>query len=185
MPVIFAAHGAPVLLDADALTLFAQRGDLAGLGATRPVLLTPHAAEFARVAGVPIDAVRADPVGQARELARRTRCHVLLKGQPSIVAELDGMVRINTVGSSDLAAAGMGDTLAGVIGAFLGAGSDPADAAALGLFYGSRAADLCALGRALSPGDVTEMLPSAFADPGLLAPPAGLPFVTFDQPPRW
>lgn len=176
---------APVLLDADALTLLARRGDLAELGATRPVLLTPHAAEFARVASVPLEAVRAHPVEHARELAARMHCDVLLKGQPSIVAEVDGTVRINTVGSSDLAAAGMGDTLAGVIGAFMAAGSDPADAAALGLFYGSRAADLCALGRALSPGDVAEMLPSAFANPGLREPPAGLPFVTFDQPPRW
>ncbi|HEX6590302.1 MAG TPA: NAD(P)H-hydrate dehydratase [Longimicrobiales bacterium] len=183
--VLETVERAPVLLDADALTLFAKRGDLAELGATRPVLLTPHAAEFGRVAGVSVDDLRADPVGQARTLAARVRCDVLLKGMPSIVAQPDGAVRINTVGSSDLAAAGMGDTLAGMIGAMLGAGSDPADAAALGLFYGSRAADLCALGRALSPGDVAEMLPAAFADPGRSEPPPGLPFVTFDQPPRW
>ena len=176
---------APVLLDADALTLFARRGGLAELGATRPVLLTPHAAEFARVAEVPIEDVRADPVGQARALAGRVGCDVLLKGLPSIVVSRDGVARINTVGSSDLAAAGMGDLLAGAIGAMLAAGADTSDAAALGLFYSSRAADLCALGRALSPADVAEAMPSAFDYAGATQPPAGLPFVTFDQPARW
>jgi len=176
---------APVLLDADALTLFAKRGGLRELGATRPVLLTPHAAEFARVAALPVEDVRADPVAQARALAQRIGTDVLLKGLPSVVATRDGIVRINTVGSSDLAAAGMGDMLAGVIGAFMAGGADTGDAAALGLFYASRAADMRALGRALGPSDVVETLPEAFDDPGLRAPPPGLPFVTFDQPARW
>ncbi|HUF12261.1 MAG TPA: NAD(P)H-hydrate dehydratase [Longimicrobiales bacterium] len=174
----------PVLLDADALTLLAAGGRLAEVAAARPTLLTPHAAEFARVADVEIDSVRADPVGRARELAARLGCWVLLKGLPSIVVAADGIVRINTVGSSDLAAAGMGDTLAGVIGAMMAAGSDPGDAAAIGLFYSSRAADLLDLGRALSPTDLAEALPRALGDAGRSAPPPGLPFVTFDQPPR-
>ena len=177
--------GAPTLLDADALTVLARRGELADLAASRPLLMTPHAAEFARVAGAELAEVRADPVAHARAFAARVGSTVLLKGLPSIVAEADGMVRINTVGSSDLAAAGMGDLLAGVIGAMMAAGPDPADAAALGLFYASRAADLRALGRALSPSDVAEALPDAFEAPGLLEPPPGLPFVTFDQPGRW
>lgn len=177
--------GAPLLLDADALTLLARRGILAEVCATRPTLLTPHAGEFERVAGASADEARADPVGQSRALAGRLGCDVLLKGLPSVVAGRDGRVRINTVGSSDLAAAGMGDTLAGAIGALLAAGADPGDAAALGLFYASRAADLLGLGRSLSPADVAEKLPDAFRDPGRLVPPPGLPFVTFDQPPRW
>jgi NAD(P)H-hydrate epimerase len=179
------AARAPVLLDADALTLLARRGQLEALGAMRPVLVTPHAAEFSRIADADIEEVRTDPVAHARAFATRASCTVLLKGMPSIVAEPDGVVRINTVGSSDLASAGMGDMLAGAVGALMAAGSDPADAAALGLFYSSRAADLRALGRALSPADVAESLPEAFDNPGAMVPPVGLPFVTFDQPARW
>lgn len=175
----------PVLLDADALTLLGKRRRLEEVAATHPVLLTPHAAEFARITQTGIESVRADPVPRARELAAELGCDVLLKGLPSLVAGRDGIVRINTVGSSDLAAAGMGDMLAGVIGALMAAGADPGDAAALGLFYASRAADLLGLGRSLSPTDVAEALPRAFDDPGALRPPAGLPFVTFDQPVRW
>lgn len=176
---------APALLDADALTLLARGDRLREVAASRATLLTPHPGEFARVASTSAEEARADPVGQARSLATRIGCDVLLKGLPSVVAGSDGVVRINTVGSSDLAAAGMGDTLAGAIGALLAAGVDAGDAAALGLFYASRAADLLGMGRALSPADLAEALPEAFDKPGRLAAPPGLPFVAFDQPPRW
>jgi NAD(P)H-hydrate repair Nnr-like enzyme with NAD(P)H-hydrate dehydratase domain len=78
----------------------------------------------------------------------------------------------------------MGDQLAGAIGAFLAAGVAPADAAALGLFYGGRAADLAELDTALSPMDVSRLLPRAFRSPGRRNAPFRMPFVSFDQPPR-
>jgi len=177
--------GAPVLLDADALTSLGESDDLPGVARGRPTLLTPHAGEFVAISGESMDDVLADPLGHARWLASELGGDVLLKGMPSLVAAPDGAVRINTVGSSDLAAAGMGDTLAGVIGALLGNGCAPGDAAALGLFHASRAADLCALGRSLSPTDVADALPRAFGDPGRLRAPHSMPFVTFDQPARW
>lgn len=175
----------PALLDADAVTLLAQRDALKETAARRPLVITPHPGEFARAARSTVQEVTSDPVTQARQLAGRLGCVVLLKGMPSIVAVPNGAVRINTVGSSDLASAGMGDHLAGVVGALLGAGVAPEDAAALGLFYSSRAADLAARGRALSPWDVSEALSDAFGRPGAVESPTGLPFVTFDQPPRW
>ena len=138
-----ATAGRPVLLDADALTLFAASGGaLAGLARERPVVLTPHPGEMSRLTGAPVAAIREDPLGTARALAASSRCVVLLKGAPSVVAAPDEPVLVNTVGSSDLAAAGMGDQLAGVIGALLAAGNDARTSAALGLFYSGRAADL-------------------------------------------
>lgn len=180
-----ATAGRPVLLDADALTLFAATGGaLAGLAHGRPVVLTPHPGEMSRLTGAAVAEIRADPLGAARALAAGSGCVVLLKGAPSVVAAPDEPVLVNTVGSSDLAAAGMGDELAGVIGALLAAGHDARTAAALGLFYSGRAADLAARGRSLSPLDVSDHLHRAFAAPGALHPPLGLPFVTFDQPTR-
>jgi NAD(P)H-hydrate repair Nnr-like enzyme with NAD(P)H-hydrate dehydratase domain len=109
----------------------------------------------------------------------------LLKGQPTLVAAPRRPLLINTVGSSDIAVAGMGDQLSGVIGALLAAGLAPREAAATGLFYSGRAADIAAKGRALSPRDVTDHLAAAFADAGPAESSLGLPFITFDQPPRW
>jgi NAD(P)H-hydrate epimerase len=184
--VLEATAGKPVLLDADALTLLAARGGdaLARLGGERPTVLTPHPGEMSRLTGRNVAEIRRDPLESARALAGASGCVVLLKGLPSVVGAPGEPVLVNTVGSSDLATAGMGDQLAGVIGALLAVGHDARTAAALGVFYSARAADLAARGRALSPLDVCEHLHRAFATPGARRPPLGLPFVTFDQPPR-
>ncbi len=178
-------HGCPTLLDADALTYVAGVPDLLrALAAERPLVLTPHPGEMERLIGRSIDDIRARPVECARALARDVGCVVLLKGQPSIIAAGDGHLLVNSTGSSDLAAGGMGDQLSGTIGAMLAAGASAADATGLGLFYAGRAADLAGRGRSLSPRDVSARLADAFARPGAVSPPFGLPFVTFDQPPR-
>lgn len=176
----------PVLLDADALNLVAAgtRMTLADIAGTRPVLITPHPGELHRLTGVAMDEILTDPVGAARDAAGRFGCVVLLKGQPSIVAGPEGRVFVNTTGSSDAATAGMGDQLAGTVGALLAGGCSPVDAATLGLFLAGRAADLADRGRALVPADVSASMHAAFDRPGASSSSLGLPFVTFDQPPR-
>jgi ADP-dependent NAD(P)H-hydrate dehydratase / NAD(P)H-hydrate epimerase len=178
--------GVPTLLDADALNVLAREPDrLRGLAGQRPLLVTPHARELSRLTGASMDEILADMPGAARQWARHFGCTVLLKGQPSLVASPDGALRVATTGSSDVAAAGMGDQLAGVIGALLAAGLGTDDAAALGLHLSGRAADLCGLGRSLGPRDVSSAMPAALNDPGPRSSSLGLPFITFDQPPRW
>ena len=176
----------PVLLDADAINLLAQRRDLLPrIAARRPVVLTPHVRELSRLAARPEAGILNDPIGSARAFAQENGVVLLLKGQPSIVAAPEQPVLVNTTGSSDLATGGMGDQLAGVIGALLAAGAAPREAAALGLFYAGRAADLARKGRSLSPQDVSEVLPRAFRSPGRRRPLRDLPFILFDQPARW
>jgi ADP-dependent NAD(P)H-hydrate dehydratase / NAD(P)H-hydrate epimerase len=176
----------PALLDADALNILAADHDsLAAVAARRPVVITPHAGELARLTRQPAETIAANAPGAARATARRFGCVVLLKGQPSLVAAPDGALCVNTVGSSDLASAGMGDQLAGVIGALLAGGNAPLEAACLGLFLSGRAADIAGLGRSLTPRDVSAHLAAALADPGLTSSALQLPFITFDQPPRW
>lgn len=177
----------PALLDADALNMLAATGvrELERLSAGRPVVITPHALELSRLTGDPLQSILDDPLAAARAAARRFGCAVLLKGQPSVVAAPDGTLLINTAGSSDVAAAGMGDQLAGTIGGLLAAGCDPLTAAALGLFLSGRAADIAGLGPALTPRDVSAHLAVAMQVTGPLASPLALPFVTFDQPLRW
>ena len=176
----------PVLLDADALNvLAAEAGALAAVAARRPVVITPHAGELSRLTHQSVEAIIGDAPAAARAAAQTFGCVVLLKGQPSLVATPEGALYVNTTGSSDLASAGMGDHLAGVIGALLAGGSAPLEAACLGLFLSGRAADIAALGRSLSPRDASGHLTAALAAPGLERSALELPFVTFDQPPRW
>ncbi len=183
--VLEQTRGLPTLLDADALNLLAgDAAQLRALAQQRPLLLTPHPRELSRLMQNDVSEILADPHAAANSFAQHTGAVVLLKGQPSVVAQTGQPLLINTVGSSDVAVAGMGDQLSGVIGAMMAAGLDVRDAAAVGLFYAGRAADIANLGRALSPQDVTAHLAQAFADPGPAESILGFPFITFDQPER-
>jgi ADP-dependent NAD(P)H-hydrate dehydratase / NAD(P)H-hydrate epimerase len=130
----------PVLIDADGLTILAAHPDL--LGSRRaPTVLTPHAGEFARLAGAPPGD---DRVGATRKLADALGATVLLKGNVTVIADPGGPVYLNPAGQSWAATAGSGDLLSGMIGALLAAGLPPSEAAAAAAFVHARAAELSA-----------------------------------------
>lgn len=176
-----ARGAAPLLLDADALTLLARHPELRD-EIERPLLLTPHPGEMARLLDRPISAIIADPFAAASEAAERFRCTVLLKGSPSLVAETGAPTLVNVAGHSGIATGGMGDVLSGAAGALLAVGAPPREAAALALFYAGRAAGIAGRGRGLIPRDVAEAIPAA-----LLEPPGEsdlhLPGIILDLPP--
>ena len=130
----------PVIVDADALTILAAHPDLVANRAA-PTVLTPHAGEFARLAGSPPGD---DRVGAARKLADGLGVTVLLKGNVTVVAEPGGWVYLNSAGQSWAATAGSGDVLSGIIGALLAAGLPGGEAAAAAAFVHARAANLSA-----------------------------------------
>jgi NAD(P)H-hydrate epimerase len=117
----------PVVVDADALTLYAGRVD-ALASARRPPILTPHPGEAARLLDTTTQAVEADRFSAARTLARRARATVLLKGVHTLIASPEGRVVVNGSGTAALATAGSGDVLAGIVAA-LACTLDPFDAA--------------------------------------------------------
>ena len=127
----------PVIVDADGLTLLGAHPELIE-GRNAPTVLTPHAGEFARLAGSPPGT---DRVGATRRLADQLGATVLLKGNVTVIAEPQGRVYLNAAGQSWAATAGSGDVLSGVIGALLAAGLPPGEAAAAAVFVHARAAD--------------------------------------------
>jgi hydroxyethylthiazole kinase-like uncharacterized protein yjeF len=175
----------PVLLDADALNILSERAEeLERLGAERPVAMTPHPGEASRLTGDTVAEIRANPLSAAEGMARRYHAAVLLKGAPSVVAAPGLPTLVNSAGTSAVATGGSGDVLAGACGAMLAGGLAPREALAVGLFFAGRAAECLDRGRGATALDLAEALPGAFAHPGASAPPPGLPFVLFDQPPR-
>ncbi|CAM3075488.1 NAD(P)H-hydrate dehydratase [Mycobacterium simiae] len=130
----------PVLVDADGLTILAAHPDLVA-NRKAPTLLTPHAGEFARLAGNPPGD---DRVGACRKLADALGVTVLLKGNVTVIADPGGPVYLNPAGQSWAATAGSGDVLSGMIGALLASGLPAAEAAAAGAFVHARAAALSA-----------------------------------------
>ncbi|MEY8017943.1 NAD(P)H-hydrate dehydratase [Mycobacterium servetii] len=126
----------PVIVDADALTILAERPELVA-NRDAPTVLTPHAGEFARLAGGPPGD---DRVGACRKLADELGATVLLKGNVTVIADPGGPVYLNPAGQSWAATAGSGDVLSGMIGALLAAGLPAAEAAAAAAFVHARAA---------------------------------------------
>lgn len=167
----------PLVLDADALNLAAAGAfDLAEIGRSRPLLLTPHPGEMGRLMK-PGDA---DPATAARAAAAAFGCAVLLKGAPSVVASPGGALVVDTQSSSDLAVAGMGDALSGVCGALMAQGLDAAPAGSVALYCTGRAAWLAGRGVSLTPSDVIRWLPEAIAEGGGAVCDLDLPFIVYD-----
>jgi len=152
---LIARSPVPVVADADAL--YAMEGRMAETVGGRPVVLTPHDGEYARLAGAPPGP---DRVSAARRLAASTGATVLVKGSLTAVAGpgAGDRVLLAGAGSPRLATAGTGDVLSGVIGALLARGVPLADAAALGAHVHGRAAD-----RGPAEGMVAEDLPPLVA----------------------
>ncbi|MCO7195373.1 NAD(P)H-hydrate dehydratase, partial [Pseudonocardia sp. McavD-2-B] len=140
-------RGVPLCLDADAITLLAQDAHLRVRIHGEPVVLTPHAGEFARIAGE----VGPDRIGAARRAAADLGVTVLLKGNATVVAAPDGRVLVDPAADSWAATAGSGDVLTGMIGALLAAGLDPWWAAGCATLVHARAATAAAREHGLPP----------------------------------
>ena len=112
----------PLVLDADALNAFDKvQVDL--LNPTgdkpRPLTLTPHPGEFARLTGLTVQQVEADRLKLARDFATKHQLNLVLKGWRTLVAHADGTVAVNTTGNPALAKGGSGDILTGIVSAIL------------------------------------------------------------------
>ncbi len=141
---ILDAAARPVVVDADALNAIGE--ELEALRSTYPRVLTPHPGEAARLLGCNVPDLQADRVAAAREIARRSGAHVVLKGARTLVAAPDEGIWINPTGGPGLAAGGSGDVLAGVLGALLAQGLDTPVAASVGVFLHGRSGERRAVG---------------------------------------
>lgn len=133
----------PMLVDADGLTLLAQKNesDPRSLPAQNQWVLTPHPGEAARLLGITTSEVQQDRMTAVREIAQRYHCVCVLKGAGTLIAEADGWVGLCDHGNSGMATAGMGDVLSGMIGAQLAQGYAPRAAAEVGVWLHARTAD--------------------------------------------
>ena len=145
----------PVVLDADAISVFEETQDLLFSSIESPCLMTPHDGEFERVF-----TVEGHKIARVRQAAQLSGATVLLKGADTVIAAPDGRVAINDNAPPELATAGAGDVLAGFGVGLLARGLDPFDAGCIATWLHGEAA------RAFGPGLVAEDLPDAL--PGVL-----------------
>ena len=124
----------PMVVDADGL--FHIQGKQ-----RKPMIVTPHPGEMARLLKTSIKFVEANRIKVAMQLAKQWNVYVLLKGHRSLVATPRGQVYINPTGSVTLATAGSGDVLTGLITGFLAQGLNPLRACLTAVYLHGRAGD--------------------------------------------
>ena len=164
---ILLSWSGPVVLDADALNVFAgDSPSLSKLLGRRPSVLTPHPAEMGRLIGVETSEVLASRFEIGSELARSSGAAVLLKGSPTIICAPDGQRYVSASGTAALATGGSGDVLTGIAATLLAQMSSGAasagEAAACAAFIHGRAAERCRFVRGITLSDVLHALPLAW-----------------------
>src|SRR5262245_15955742 len=155
---------APLVLDADGLN--AHAGRIETLAERRePLVLTPHEGEMGRLLDRDSREIKAKRLESAREAAERSGGVVVLKGDDSIVTG-GGEVAVNAVSSPQLATAGTGDVLTGVIAALIARGFEAFAATCAAVVAHSRAGRVAGerVGHdSVIAGDVVEALPAGLA----------------------
>ena len=173
----------PLVLDADALNAIAgyledgtypearTRLQTAMEKAARPLVLTPHIGEMARLCDVPVAAVLQGRQSYAARYASANNCVVVLKSHVTVVAGPNQEIYINDLaGNAGLAKGGSGDVLAGVIASLVAQGVEAVQAAAAGVWLHAAAADAAARDHGyagLSPADLPLYLARVQREMGL------------------
>lgn len=145
----------PVVLDADAITVFQENPSELFSAINGQCVLTPHEGEFSR-----IFELDGDRLNRAQRASRQSGAVVVLKGAETVIASPDGRTILNSTAPSTLATAGSGDVLAGIIVGLLAQKMDPFLASAAAVWIHAAAAERFGVG--LIADDLPDLLPAVF-----------------------
>jgi NAD(P)H-hydrate epimerase len=147
----------PLVLDADALNLLATN-----LRRRDDWILTPHPGEAARLLGIDTQAIQDDRLAALGQLQNSFGGVIVLKGASTLIGTSGRLPSLCNRGNPGMATPGMGDVLAGIVGALLAQLRDPWTAARAAVLAHALAGDAAAQGgeRGLIASDVIARLPA-------------------------
>ncbi len=157
----------PLVLDADALNACAGEAAMLAGHDDRPLIITPHPGEMARLLGCSKDDVQANRLGLAVEFATAHHVYVVLKGYRTIIALPDGRAFVNPTGTPGMATGGSGDVLTGIVASWLGQRMEPDLACQLAVFLHGAAGELAAADQgdvSMIAGDIVTHLGEALQE---------------------
>lgn len=147
----------PIVLDADALMLLGSDDFPEMKRRMSPIVMTPHAGEFAALFGD----LSGSKIDRACAAAKISGSVIVFKGPDTVIACPDGRARVAQSGPGWLATAGTGDVLAGIVAALLASGRTPYDFASAAVWLHAEAARLA--GPALIADEIPFHIPAAVA----------------------
>lgn len=152
----------PLLLDADGLKAFAKHKRRVKL----PLVLTPHAGEYQILTGKKPPTELKKRAEEVQKTARSLKAVILLKGNVDVISDGEH-VKLNFTGNPGMTVGGTGDTLSGVVGAFLAQGANPFEATVAGAFINGAAGDFVRSekGYHVVPTDIIDWIPRVMDDP--------------------
>jgi NAD(P)H-hydrate epimerase len=162
---IIAKAKAPLVIDADALTLLSDNLQILA-NYTGEIVLTPHPKEMSRILNISTNEINNNRFDAIKKLytmletiaSKSKSIVIVLKGSGTIV--YDGTeISICTAGNPGMATAGMGDVLSGVIGSLLATGITASIATKIAVLCHSQAADELATSQGYIGMLATEIIP--------------------------
>ena len=170
--VIQQAH-CPVVMDADALNILAQHPEwMEEVRKTTEdcpdakFILTPHIMELSRLTGDNIQCLKENMIQVCVAFSRNYGVILVAKDARTLVTDGTGCVFVNTSGNDGMACGGSGDVLTGIIAALAAQGSEPLDAARLGVYLHGLAGDEAAKKKGrygMTASDIAEALPAVMS----------------------
>jgi len=153
----------PLLIDGDGLTAVSSNTSCV-INRNNATVLTPHPGEMAKLTGLPVSSVLENPISIVRDVSKKLRSTIVLKGARSIIGYPDGSVFMNLTGNSGMGTAGSGDVLTGTVAAMYCLGLPFKDAVRKAVFIHGVAGDIAAGLKGedgITAGDILECLPAA------------------------
>ncbi len=161
------ASNKPMVIDADGLNALVEHLDVLKKRTSKHIVVTPHVGEFLRLTGISSKEIEKNKFSLTSNFAKKFNLTLVLKGAPTIIADAQGNIFVNSTGNPGMSTAGSGDVLAGIIASLIGQGNSSLDAAINGVYLHGRAGDIASekIGTfGMIASDMIKFLPKAIKE---------------------